>query len=145
MEKAFKLKFIPKLYFILLSTITIVSLLKLTVNYTINACIIRTVQTDVRIAPVGQDEYKPTETSIFSSVLGMIGQYAGIALLFLLPTIYCYVAFNIHKFRNLNNIIKRIITLCVFIPVLIYGIVNLFSTGFFENDYSSTENNSKNF
>ena len=54
------------------------------------------------------------ETSIFSSVLGMIGQYAGIALLFLLPTIYCYVAFNIHKFRNLNNIIKRIITLCVY-------------------------------
>lgn len=144
-KKVFKLKFIPKLYFILLATTTIVSLLKLTVNYTINACVIKTVQTDIRIAPVGQDEYKPSETSIISSVLGMLGQYAGIALLFLIPTIYCYVAFNIQKFRDLNTIVKRIITLCIFIPILIYGLINLFSTGFFENDYSSTENNSKNF
>ena len=144
-KKAFKLKFIPKLYFILLATTTIVSLLKLTVNYTINACVIKTVQTNIRIAPVGQDEYKPSETSIISTVLGMLGQYAGIALLFLIPTIYCYIAFNIQIFKDLNTIIKRIITLCVFIPILIYGLINLFSTGFFENDYSSTENNSKNF
>ena len=144
-KKVFKLKFIPKLYFILLATTTIVSLLKLTVNYTINSCVIKTVQTDIRIAPVGQDEYKPSETSIISSVLGMLGQYAGIVLLFLIPTIYCYVAFNIQKFRDLNTIVKRIITLCIFIPILIYGLINLFSTGFFENDYSSTENNSKNF
>lgn len=144
-KKVFKLKFIPKLYFILLATTTIVSLLKLTVNYTINACVIKTVQTDIRIAPVGQDEYKPSETSIISTVLGMLGQYTGIALLFLIPTIYCYIAFNIQKFRDLNTIVKRIITLCVFIPILIYGLINLFSTGFFENDYSSTENNSKNF
>ena len=112
-KKAFKLKFIPKLYFILLATVTIVSLLKLTVNYTINACVIKTVETDVRVAPVGQDEYKPAETSMISSILGMLGQYIGIVLLFLLPTIYCYVAFNIQKFRNLNTIVKRIITLCV--------------------------------
>ena len=51
----------------------------------------------------------------------------------------------INEFGDLNTIVKRIITLCIFIPILIYGLINLFSTGFFENDYSSTENNSKNF
>jgi len=144
-KTVFQLKFLPKLYFILLSTITLVTLLKLTINNTINACIARTIQTDVRTAPVGQDAYKPEGTSLVTSVLGMLGQYAGLMILFLIPTIYCYVAFNMNWFRDLNDVVKRIITLCVFIPVLIYGIINLFSTGFFENDYSSTENNSKNF
>ena len=126
-KKVFKLKFIPKLYFILLATTTIVSLLKLTVNYTINACVIKTVQTDIRIAPVGQDEYKPSETSIISTVLGMLGQYTGIALLFLIPTIYCYIAFNTQKFRDLNTIVKRIITLCVF-----HSYINLWAYKFIQ-------------
>jgi hypothetical protein len=144
-KTVFKLKFLPKLYFILLSTVTLVTLLKLVVNYTINICIMKTIQTDVRVAPVGQDSFKPGTSSIYSSVAGMGLQYIGIVLLFLIPTIYCYIAFNINWFRNLNKIIKRIVTLCVFIPVLVYGVINLFSNGFFENDFTSTENNSKNF
>lgn len=143
-ESRLKLGILPKTYFILLSVITVVSLLKLTVNYTINSGIFTSINSDVRVAPVNQEVYKPSK-NIFTYILKMIGQYIGISLILILPTIFVLIAFNSKKFIRMKSITKAIITLCVFIPVIIYGIINLFSTGFFENDYSSTDNNSKLF
>jgi len=143
------LKWAPKLYLILTVCGTIIVLLKLIVNFTINSIISTTINSSVEVTPHGyKNKFKP-DGNIVSSLFQMFLIYLKNILILVIPTVFVYVIYNVSLFTNFYNWVKILISLIVFIGVLIYIYYNIFSKGFSisrdpDTSLSSSELDSEN-
>ena len=88
------LKWAHKLYLILTVCGTIIVLLKLIVNFTINSIVSTTINSSVEVTPYGyKNKFKPNG-SIPSSLFQMFLIYLKNTLILIIPTIFVYIVYN---------------------------------------------------
>lgn len=135
-----QIKFLPKLYIILLAAGSILMLLKLTVNFTFISIISKTINSSNNVSPFGQSTFKPT-TNYYSELVQMILLFLLNVFIAISPTIFIYI-FNLFEklYKNIQGILLMIITLIIFGLVIIYFYYNLFSNN---SDLTSNETSSK--
>jgi len=135
-----QIKFLPKLYIILLATGSILMLLKLTVNFTFISIISKTINSSNNVSPFGQTAFKPT-TNYYGKLFEMVLLFLLNVLIAISPTIFIYI-FNLFGvlYKNIKGILLMIITLIIFGLVIIYFYYNLFSNS---SDLTSNETSSK--
>lgn len=126
LKERLTLKFLPKLFILFLVAGTVVVLLKLVVNLTINTIMIFTVKSDVRVTPANnKNKFKPN-ISYAQTFLKMLIMFLGTTLFLIWPTIFVYVAYNLEFFRDFYPTVKIIISLFVFFSVFMFVYYNVF-------------------
>lgn len=135
-QKCLELKVPAKIYIILLAVGTLLTLLRLTVNFTFTTIIANTINSDNDVTPFGQTTFKP-ETSFISKFFSMLGLFILNIFIGISPIIFIY-GFNFipvlyknfpKNYKSFLGILLCVVTVILFIIVLLYFYYNLFSQG----------------
>ena len=136
LSEELKLKLPVKIYIVLLSVGTIFTLLRLTVNYTFTTIIAKTIDSNNKVSPFGQSNYKP-DVSYFDEFVNMIMLFILNVFIGISPIIFIWLFnfipglyMNIPKsYKNVWGIVLLVSTLALMVGVLFYFYGNLFSSG----------------
>ena len=136
LSEELKLKLPVKIYIVLLSVGTIFTLLRLTVNYTFTTIIAKTVDSNNKVSPFGQSNYKP-EANYFDEFVNMIMLFILNIFIGVSPIIFIWL-FNFipglymnmpKSYKNGWGIVLLVGTFALMIGVLFYFYGNLLSSG----------------
>lgn len=135
-QKCLELKIPAKIYVVLLAVGTLLTLLRLTVNFTFTTIISNTINSDNDVTPFGQTTFKP-ETSFVSKFFSMLGLFILNIFIGISPIIFIYgfnfiptLYMNFPKtYKSFLGILLCVGTVVLFIIVLLYFYYSLFSQG----------------
>ena len=136
LSEELKLKLPVKIYIVLLSVGTIFTLLRLTVNYTFTTIIAKTIDSNNKVSPFGQSNYKP-DANYFDEFVNMIMLFILNIFIGISPIIFIWL-FNFipglymnmpKSYKNVWGIVLLVATLALMIGVLFYFYGNLLSSG----------------
>ena len=136
LSEELKLKLPVKIYIVLLSVGTIFTLLRLTVNYTFSTIIAKTIDSNNKVSPFGQSNYKP-EANYFDEFINMIMLFILNIFIGISPIIFIWL-FNFipglymnmpKSYKNVWGIVLLVGTLALMIGVFFYFYGNLLSSG----------------
>ena len=145
-QKCLKLKLPSKIFIVLLAAGTVLTLFRLTVNFTFTTIIANTIQSDNDVTPFGQTTYKP-DTTFISKIFSMLGLFVLNVFIGVSPIIFIYGFNFIPKlYLNFPKSYSSFlgICLCIGTTVLLYGVLMYFYYSLFSQGLNLTSNSDIN-